>query len=98
MVSGLHVLHTSSPMGFHSDAGHKRCQKYDTHILSDNQIKEIPKEFYIDNALQPSFAMQTALSIPFAWGRYSLLTLDFANPLETKSTKYLSLSVFFVFL
>lgn len=49
--NGLHVLHTSSPMVFHFDADHK-TQKYDTHILSDNQVKEIPKQFYIDNALQ----------------------------------------------
>ena len=48
----------------------------------------------------PSFAMHTALSIPLAWGRYSRkflqwydLTLERANPLEIKSTKYLSLSV-----
>ena len=48
----------------------------------------------------PSFAMHTALSIPLAWGLYSLiflqrndLTLDLVNPFQTKSIRYLSLSV-----
>ena len=34
------------------DAAHKRCQKYDTHILSNIPAKEIPRQSYTDNALQ----------------------------------------------
>ena len=51
-ASGLHVLHASSPKESHSDAAHKRYQKYDTHILSNIQAKEIPKQSYTDNVLQ----------------------------------------------
>ena len=48
----------------------------------------------------PSFAIPTALSIPLAWGLYSLmflqwkdLMLDLVSPLAIKSFKYPSLSV-----
>ena len=51
-ASGLHVLHASSPKESHSDAAHKRYQKYDTHVLSNIQAKEIPRQSYTDNALQ----------------------------------------------
>ena len=32
-ASSLHVLHASSSKKFHSDAAHKRYQKYDTHVI-----------------------------------------------------------------
>ena len=83
------LLHVSSPKESHSDAAHKRHQKNDTHILSNIQTKEIPKQSYTGNALQMQanlckrLLLQNTLLSRYPWpGTYIPLPLNHDQVVE----------------